>query len=178
VSGVQHDSTPTGKIETIGGVRSYFVMPSVEHPKDKVLLFLTDVFGLDLINAQVRLRSASNGGEKLKSAWGVPGGRLRGERIQGGQRPVTRVEVGFASADDRSRLSARRCDPSRRYGSRRRLFSDVHLCVSGLTSGAAELCDISAWFKTHGPADTRPHLDAVITALRAEGVSPFGVTSY
>jgi hypothetical protein len=90
-SGVHHEGTPTGKIETIGGVRNYVATPSVEHPEDKVLLFLTDVFGLDLINAQARFLPSPIVGEKLKSTWAAPGGRLRGERIQGGQRADTRV---------------------------------------------------------------------------------------
>jgi dienelactone hydrolase len=38
--------------------------------------------------------------------------------------------------------------------------------------------DTDAWFKTHGPGDTRPLLEAVIAALRAEGVTTFGATGY
>ncbi|KAG5634666.1 hypothetical protein H0H81_001210, partial [Sphagnurus paluster] len=41
------------KWEEIGGVRCYVGTPSVDYPKDKVVLFLTDVFGPELVNAQL-----------------------------------------------------------------------------------------------------------------------------
>ncbi|EPQ56648.1 dienelactone hydrolase endo-1,3,1,4-beta-D-glucanase [Gloeophyllum trabeum ATCC 11539] len=47
---VRHEGTPEGKIETIGGVECYVATPSGECPKNKVLLFLSDVFGLALVN--------------------------------------------------------------------------------------------------------------------------------
>jgi dienelactone hydrolase len=36
------------------------------------------------------------------------------------------------------------------------------------------------WFKNgnHGPAGTRPILDAVISALKADGITTFGATGY
>jgi hypothetical protein len=37
-----------------GGVECYVATPTVSYPKDKVLLFLTDVYGHVLVNAQVR----------------------------------------------------------------------------------------------------------------------------
>ncbi|KAJ7261866.1 dienelactone hydrolase endo-1,3,1,4-beta-D-glucanase [Mycena rebaudengoi] len=53
VTGVTHDGTPEGKIETIGGVKAYVATPTVDYPKDKILLYLPDVFGLELVNAQL-----------------------------------------------------------------------------------------------------------------------------
>jgi hypothetical protein len=44
----------TGKIEEIGGVKSYVATPAGEYPKEKAILFLPDAFGLELINNQVR----------------------------------------------------------------------------------------------------------------------------
>jgi hypothetical protein len=38
---------------TIGGVACYIATPTVDYPKDKVILFLPDVFGIQLINAKV-----------------------------------------------------------------------------------------------------------------------------
>ncbi|KAF8330524.1 dienelactone hydrolase [Amanita rubescens] len=48
--GVKHEGTPEGKIEKIGGVDSYVAIPEVDYPKDKVVLFLCDAFGLALEN--------------------------------------------------------------------------------------------------------------------------------
>jgi len=53
VKGVTHEGTPKGKFEVIGGIRSYVATPTKDYPKDKVLLFLTDVFGVDLVNSQL-----------------------------------------------------------------------------------------------------------------------------
>ncbi|OBZ74143.1 Protein AIM2 [Grifola frondosa] len=50
VSGVRHEGTSEGKIEQIGGVECYVATPTVDYPKDKVVLFLTDVFGIQLPN--------------------------------------------------------------------------------------------------------------------------------
>jgi hypothetical protein len=38
--------------------------------------------------------------------------------------------------------------------------------------------DIQKWFPNHGAAQTRPPLDKVIAALKAEGVTTFGATGY
>jgi len=50
ISGVRHEGEPQGKFEKIGGYDCYVATPSGEYPKDKVVLFLTDVFGLKLTN--------------------------------------------------------------------------------------------------------------------------------
>ncbi|KAJ7812098.1 dienelactone hydrolase [Mycena olivaceomarginata] len=47
---VTHEGTPEGKIEKIGGIESYVATPSIPHPKERVLIFLTDIFGLSLVN--------------------------------------------------------------------------------------------------------------------------------
>jgi dienelactone hydrolase len=51
--GVTHEGTPQGKWELIGGVNSYVATPTVDYPKHKAILFLTDVFGPQLVNAQL-----------------------------------------------------------------------------------------------------------------------------
>ncbi|KAF8815636.1 dienelactone hydrolase endo-1,3,1,4-beta-D-glucanase [Phlegmacium glaucopus] len=53
VKGVTHEGTPQGKWEKFGGVDSYVATPTGEYPKDKAILFLPDVFGPQLKNAQL-----------------------------------------------------------------------------------------------------------------------------
>ena len=70
IPGVIHEGTPTGKDilcrlpvgisnslsgkwEKFGGVDCYVGVPTVEYSKNKVLLFITDVFGPQLVNNQV-----------------------------------------------------------------------------------------------------------------------------
>ena len=62
VSGSIHEGEPTGKIIELSGHRVYVATPEEgKGSKDKALLFLTDVFGIDLINNKVRLCSYSTG---------------------------------------------------------------------------------------------------------------------
>ncbi|KAI0079092.1 alpha/beta-hydrolase [Panus rudis PR-1116 ss-1] len=48
--GLRHEGEPEGKFEDIGGVKCYVGTPSGDYARNKVVLFLTDVFGLSLIN--------------------------------------------------------------------------------------------------------------------------------
>ncbi|KAH8104074.1 alpha/beta-hydrolase [Cristinia sonorae] len=50
VIGNRHEGEPQGKIEKIGGYDCYVATPSGDYSKDKVVLFLTDVFGLKFNN--------------------------------------------------------------------------------------------------------------------------------
>jgi hypothetical protein len=48
-----------GNITNLGGVTCYVATPTGEYAKEKVLLFLPDVFGLQFINNQVQPSSLS-----------------------------------------------------------------------------------------------------------------------
>ncbi|EKM79695.1 hypothetical protein AGABI1DRAFT_100608 [Agaricus bisporus var. burnettii JB137-S8] len=50
VGRVRHEGTPEGEMLTVDGVRVYIAKPIVDYPKDKAVLFLTDAFGLELVN--------------------------------------------------------------------------------------------------------------------------------
>ncbi|KAI8985543.1 alpha/beta-hydrolase [Trametes punicea] len=50
IAGVRHEGTPEGQFTKVGGVDSYVATPKIDYPKDKAILFLTDVFGLKLQN--------------------------------------------------------------------------------------------------------------------------------
>ncbi|GAA5820198.1 hypothetical protein JCM10212_004916 [Sporobolomyces blumeae] len=47
VQGFIHEGTPAGKIQEVGGVRTYVSLPQGDYDKTKALLFFTDVFGVD-----------------------------------------------------------------------------------------------------------------------------------
>ncbi|KAJ3973674.1 dienelactone hydrolase endo-1,3,1,4-beta-D-glucanase [Lentinula raphanica] len=62
VKGVTHEGEPQGKWEEINGVNSYIATPSKDYPKDKVLIFLTDAFGPQLVNNRLLVDDfAANG---------------------------------------------------------------------------------------------------------------------
>ncbi|PPQ71667.1 hypothetical protein CVT26_010586 [Gymnopilus dilepis] len=52
----------TGKWEKLGGVECYVATPAVEYPKDKAVLFLSDIFGAHFINAQLMADSFAENG--------------------------------------------------------------------------------------------------------------------
>ncbi|KAH7101137.1 alpha/beta-hydrolase [Auriculariales sp. MPI-PUGE-AT-0066] len=62
VSGVVHEGTATGKIEKINGIETYIATPEKDYPKQKAVLYFTDIFGIQLNNAKLICDSfASNG---------------------------------------------------------------------------------------------------------------------
>ncbi|KAH7926966.1 alpha/beta-hydrolase [Leucogyrophana mollusca] len=63
--GVRHEGVPEGKLETIGGVTCYVGTPSGEYAKDTVLLFLTDVFGVEFLNNQLLVDGFAENGFKV-----------------------------------------------------------------------------------------------------------------
>ncbi|KAI0832002.1 alpha/beta-hydrolase [Trametes gibbosa] len=65
ISGVRHEGTPEGEIVQFGGVETYIATPTVDYPKDKVVLFLTDVFGLKLENARLLADDYARNGFKV-----------------------------------------------------------------------------------------------------------------
>ncbi|KAG7095438.1 hypothetical protein E1B28_006187 [Marasmius oreades] len=64
VKGAIHEGTPKGRVEKLGGVDTYVATPSIDYPKDKVLLFLPDVFGMQLVNAKLLADSFAENGFK------------------------------------------------------------------------------------------------------------------
>ncbi|EIM81993.1 chlorocatechol-degradation protein [Stereum hirsutum FP-91666 SS1] len=65
IEGVVHEGETTGTIETIGGVRTYIATPSQDFPKDKAVLILTDVFGLELNNNRLLADAYAKNGFKV-----------------------------------------------------------------------------------------------------------------
>ncbi|KAG1743129.1 hypothetical protein EDB19DRAFT_589623 [Suillus lakei] len=53
IQGVRHEGEPQGTLETIDGVACYVATPAVDYPKDKVILFLPDAFGIEFINTKL-----------------------------------------------------------------------------------------------------------------------------
>ncbi|KAI0073690.1 alpha/beta-hydrolase [Panus rudis PR-1116 ss-1] len=64
-SGVTYEGTAKGKIEEIGGVRCYVAVPEVEYPKDNVVLFFSDLYGIDFINNQLLADDFARNGFKV-----------------------------------------------------------------------------------------------------------------
>ena len=46
--------TPTGTYEEINGIKTYVATPTTDYPKNKAILYISDVFGLELQNNRVR----------------------------------------------------------------------------------------------------------------------------
>lgn len=82
-TGVRHEGTPIGTVETVAGVQCYVATPQGPYARGKAVLLLTDVFGMQLENSQVRRTPASGYFADFKLGWSVAGGRFCAEWIQG-----------------------------------------------------------------------------------------------
>ncbi|KAF9061635.1 hypothetical protein BDP27DRAFT_1234950 [Rhodocollybia butyracea] len=120
---VTHEGTPEGKWENINGTECYVGVPG-EYQKDKVLLFLCDAFGPQLL-----------------------------------------------LVDDFARHGIRTIAPD--------FFSNDPLPAEFETNAEMrKTFDLPGWFSTHGTDVTRPPVDKVIAALKAEGVTEFAAIGY
>ncbi|KAI0698376.1 alpha/beta-hydrolase [Cytidiella melzeri] len=63
--GVRHEGTPEGKWEEFDGIKAYVATPTVDYPKDKVLLYIPDVFGVQLPNHQLLADDYARNGFKV-----------------------------------------------------------------------------------------------------------------
>ena len=57
--GVRHEGTPEGKYEEINGIKTYVATPTKDYPKDKALIYICDIYGLELPNNLVRVHEYS-----------------------------------------------------------------------------------------------------------------------
>ncbi|KAI0703746.1 alpha/beta-hydrolase [Cytidiella melzeri] len=62
--GVIHEGEAQGQSIQIGGVDCYVATPTGDYPKEKVVLFLTDIFGIPLINNRLLADSFARDGFK------------------------------------------------------------------------------------------------------------------
>ncbi|KAI0741665.1 dienelactone hydrolase endo-1,3,1,4-beta-D-glucanase [Daedaleopsis nitida] len=122
--GVRHEGAPEGKIEQIGGIECYVGTPFSDYPKDKVVLFLTDVFGIPLVNNKLLVDDFARNGYRT----------IMPDLFQGDPRPEN-------------------------------------------TMSRPEF-DRAAWAARHTPDTWKPVLDAVVDALRSQGVTWIGTTGY
>ncbi|KAJ7133121.1 dienelactone hydrolase [Mycena epipterygia] len=125
IKGVTHEGTPEGKMEIIGGIQCYVATPAIDYPKDKVILFITDVFGITLPNSQLLADDFARNGFKT-----VLPDYLRGDPV-----PPDALSPGGNF-------------------------------------------DLAKWLVTHGAVDSRPPLDNVIAALKADGVASIGAVGF
>ncbi|KAI0731408.1 alpha/beta-hydrolase [Earliella scabrosa] len=123
-TGVRHEGEPEGKIEQIGGVECYVGTPTGDYPKDKVVLFLSDVFGIPLVNNKLLVDDFARNGYRT----------IMPDLFQGDALP----EDAMSRTD----------------------------------------FDRASWIGRHGPESWKPAVDAVVSALQAEGVTWIGTTGY
>ncbi|KAI0064893.1 alpha/beta-hydrolase [Artomyces pyxidatus] len=67
VKGVRHEGTPEGTYETINGIKTYVAKPAGDYPKDKAVIFIPDVFGLELVNNTLLIDGFAQNGFQVYS---------------------------------------------------------------------------------------------------------------
>jgi dienelactone hydrolase len=65
ISGVRHEGTPEGTYEEIKGIKIYVATPKTEYPKDKAILYLPDVYGMELPNSRLLADDFARNGFKV-----------------------------------------------------------------------------------------------------------------
>jgi len=65
ITGVRYEGTAEGTYEEINGIKTYVATPKVDYPKDKAIIFLTDVFGLELLNSLLLADDFARNGFKV-----------------------------------------------------------------------------------------------------------------
>ncbi|KAL7280329.1 hypothetical protein ACG7TL_005246 [Trametes sanguinea] len=146
--GVRHEGTPEGQFTKVGGVDSYVATPKGDYPKDKVVLFLSDVFGLKLQNnlAHARLPRGAHAPSRDRSSHALAFQLL---------------------ADDYARNGFKVVEPD--------LFEGDALPEDALHSGKV---DFGAWLAKHGMDRVVGIIRTVIDALKAEGVTKFAAVGF
>ncbi|KAJ7133252.1 alpha beta-hydrolase [Mycena epipterygia] len=85
---VIHEGTPQGEMTEIGGVPCYVATPSVDYPKDKAVLFLTDACGIILPNNQLLADDFARNGFKTIMPDLFNGGHIPASVLEPGAPPV------------------------------------------------------------------------------------------
>jgi len=67
ISGVRYEGTDEGKYEVINGIKTYVATPKADYPKDKAIIYLPDVFGLELPNNRLLVDDFARNGFKVYS---------------------------------------------------------------------------------------------------------------
>ncbi|KAF8480350.1 alpha/beta-hydrolase [Russula ochroleuca] len=65
ISGVRYEGTAEGTYEEINGIKTYVATPTVDYPKEKAVIYLTDVFGLELPNNRLLADDFARNGFKV-----------------------------------------------------------------------------------------------------------------
>ncbi|KAH9174743.1 alpha/beta-hydrolase [Lactarius sanguifluus] len=65
ISGVRHEGTAEGTYEEINGIKTYVATPKTDYPKDKAIIYLADVFGLELNNNLLLVDDFARNGFKV-----------------------------------------------------------------------------------------------------------------
>ncbi|VDB90476.1 unnamed protein product [Peniophora sp. CBMAI 1063] len=126
VEGVRHEGTLEGSIEELGGIKTYVAKPQKGYAKEKAVIYLGDIFGIELPNNCLLADSYARNGFQTYAP--------------------------DLFADDAAPLG--------------RVYPD----------GTA--WDLKTWFPKHTPASALERVRAVMTALRAQGVTKFAAAGY
>ncbi|KAF9264325.1 dienelactone hydrolase endo-1,3,1,4-beta-D-glucanase [Marasmius fiardii PR-910] len=101
--GVTHEGTPNGKWEEIGGINCYVAVPNDNKNPDKILLFLPDAFGIQLINNQLLVSDFAANGIKTVAIDYFYGEPVPVEALSPGYSGPFNRETWFAKQMSRSR---------------------------------------------------------------------------
>jgi hypothetical protein len=149
VSGVLHEGPTFGEVKKINGVDCYIATPTVEYPKEKVLLYLTDIFGFAFNNCRLLADAFAKVRPSAHECGILQSWRTYSCFAKFTKNGFYTVVVDYLDGDP--------------------INTDKY------DKGEAGL---PAWQAKHGPAFTRPLLDKVVDGLKQQGFTTFGAVGY
>ncbi|KAJ6498276.1 hypothetical protein DFH09DRAFT_1376179 [Mycena vulgaris] len=159
---VKHQGRPEGSMSEIGGIKCYIATPHGDYAQNKAVLFLPNVFGLEMSNNQLLADDFARNGFKTI----IP------DIMNGDPVPLTLLSSDSLPFDWDEWFAAHDA-------------AEAQLAAIGSEQKASSIVahnpppfDWGTWFAAHGPAATRPPLEAVVTALKLDGVTRLAATGY
>jgi hypothetical protein len=150
-----------GTYEEINGIQTYVATPKTDFPKDKAILYITDVYGLDLNNNQVpRARPVPPPGHHANHN---PLSSFPTTLLATASRSMPR---SFSKAIPSPKTLLILCVvPCQLY---------VHL--QGVFQGSS--FNLQSWIPNHTPQHTGKRVRRLIDGLKEQGITIYGATGY
>ncbi|KAI0287121.1 alpha/beta-hydrolase [Russula brevipes] len=84
LKGVRYEGEHEGTYETINGIKTYVSTPKTDYPKDKAILYLSDIFGLQLPNNPLLADDYARNGFKVYAPDLFDGDSIPGDALNSG----------------------------------------------------------------------------------------------
>ena len=151
-----------GTYEEINGIKTYVATPKTDYPKDKAVLYLTDVFGHELLNNRARYPF------RPPSPFSLLIGALSSS-------PTTLLAMDSRSM---SQSSSRAIQSPKMLSTLCVIPLPTSFPIHSLRVHQESKFDLMKWLPKHTPEHTGKRVRKVIDGLKEQGIVVYGATGY